>query len=143
MKFDNWRFARSQLEKTKTENMNIRRLIWAVIAGLAILFVVVGTVLDSINGDKIYRALQDTSQIKRIEMTVMLGSIPDGHQHISLQNDSAFKLLNQEFKHLEKFKPEGTRDNSVYTLMAAFPPDRKSTRLNSSHQCLSRMPSSA
>ena len=51
------------------------------------------------------------------------------------------KKIAQEKRRIEREKAE--KKAKVVNLLKFWVPDRKSTRLNSSHRCTSRMPSSA
>src|SRR3546814_8008064 len=79
------------------------------------------------------------------------GCSPDTAPRLDPRDAAPFKLGNDPVRHLVievgarlcgRF-PSLSARATVDLLAHGYPPDRKSTRLNSSHYCASRMPSSA
>ena len=56
---------------------------------------------------------------------------------------AALPLANAEWHETARNLPSLIPTGRIRSIIEALPPDRKSTRLNSSHEWISRMPSSA
>ena len=69
---------------------------------------------------------------------------PDGGFDWTAPDEEVFRFVTDEIRQVGvHLLGRGLYETMLYWETAGQDPDRKSTRLNSSHQCLSRMPSSA
>jgi hypothetical protein len=96
----------------------ISTLIWLSLFGVAVLAIIIGEISGSIQGDAIYRVLQNHSRVTRIEMQIISGNRSLDGKDIILQNDTILEKINQTFKYFKEFSPD--RENIHSTLIRTY-----------------------
>lgn len=100
-------------------------IITLIIFGIVALTAVIGVLIDSFHGDRMYRALINHSPVKRVELYISTeGNSDSGSSHVLLQNDTVCNEVNSTFKYFKEITPDRPRAHTRFIRMSIYK-DRK------------------
>ena len=100
---------------------NLRYIILFSIAGAAILFVIIGVLLGSIQGDRMFCDLLSHSSVKLVVLFVSTeGNSDTGSHHVTFKDDIVCNKINSAFKYFVEITPDRPRLQTKFVKMSVL-----------------------